>query len=96
MVSEKVKILDQILNNIWLILFFAWGIPLGYYRSKFRKKVYKTDDWIINIKPVFFKELQALFGNMYPKDSEYIRLRNFYRIYLSVYFLLFFAYQLWG
>jgi peroxiredoxin Q/BCP len=96
MVSKKMTILEGILNHIWLILFLTWGMPLGYYRSKFRKKVYKTDHWIINIKPVFLKELKALFGNLYPKDNEYIRLRDFYRIYLSVYFLLFFAYQLWG
>jgi peroxiredoxin Q/BCP len=71
-------------------------MPLGYYRSKFRKKVYKTDHWIINIKPIFLKELRAFFGNIYPDDIEYIRLRDFYRLYLSVYVLLFFAYQLWG
>jgi hypothetical protein len=81
-------------QNIWLILFVIWGLPLGYYRSKFRKKVYQTDRWTINIKPVFWKELQALFGNIYPDDSEYLRLRNFYRLYLMIYFVLFFAYQI--
>lgn len=30
-------------ENLWLILFVAWGVPLGYYRSKFRKLVYQTD-----------------------------------------------------
>ena len=87
------NILNFILENIWLILFFIWGLPLGYYRSKFRKKVYQTDHWSINIKPVFLKELRALFGNIYPDDQEYIRYRIFYRIYLSIYVLLFSIYQ---
>lgn len=58
------------------------------YRSKFRKMVYRTDKWTINIKPVFFKELKALFGNIYPYDRNYIIMRNFYRVYLLVYFML--------
>ena len=90
------KFFNTVIQNIWLILFITWGMPLGYYRSKFRKKVYQTDRWIINIKPVFLKEIRALFGTIYPDDQEYIRLRNFYRIYLSVYLVLFCAYQLWG
>ena len=32
-----------LLENIWLILFFVWGLPLTFYRSKFRKIVYKTE-----------------------------------------------------
>ena len=52
---------------IWLILFVIWGLPLTYYRSKFRKIVYQTDSWLINIKPLFGQELKALFGNLYPK-----------------------------
>lgn len=88
--------LDFLLENIWLILFFIWGLPLGYYRSKFRKKVYQTDHWTINIKPVFFKEIQALFGNIYSEDKEYLSLRNFYRMYLTIYFILFFVYQFLG
>jgi peroxiredoxin Q/BCP len=96
MVSQKMNILDFLLENIWFILFFIWGLPLGYYRSKFRKKVYQTDHWIINIKPVFIKELKALFGNIYPEDQGYHSLRNFYRLYLFIYFILFFAYILWG
>lgn len=71
------------------ILLFIWGLPSGYYRSKFRKLVYKTDDWKINIKPVFIKEIKALFLNIYPNDITYIKLRNFYRFYLAVQLLLF-------
>lgn len=85
-----------ILNNIWLILFVIWGLPLTYYRSKFRKQVYQTDSWIINIKPVFWKELRALFGNIYPEDKNYIKFRNFYRFYLSIYLLLFILYYTIG
>ena len=79
----------SIQHNIWLILFNVWGLPLGYFRSKFRKIVYKTDSWVINIKPYFIKETKALFAALYPDNDEYIRIRNFYRIYLVVYFLLF-------
>lgn len=86
--------MEFIQKNIWLILFFAWGLPLGYYRSKFRKMVYQTNSWVINIKPVFWKELKALFGNSDPGNVPYKRFRNFYLFYLAIYFLLFFAYLL--
>jgi peroxiredoxin Q/BCP len=81
-----------IIKNIWLIIFFGWGLPLTYYRSKFRKLVYQTDSWLINIKPLFWKELRALFGNIYPENKNYIKFRNFYRLYLMVYILLFILY----
>jgi len=81
-----------IINNIWLIFFIAWGLPLTFYRSKFRKIVYQTDSWTINIKPYFMKELKALFGNMYPDNRNYIKFRNFYRFYLLIYLLLFTSY----
>jgi peroxiredoxin Q/BCP len=54
--------------------------------------VYRTNNWIINIQPKFGKEIKALFGNIYPGDKPYIRFRNFYRFYLSVYILLFTIY----
>jgi thioredoxin-dependent peroxiredoxin len=81
-----------ILENIWLILFVVWGLPLTFYRSKFRKIVYQTDSWTINIKPYFGKELKALFGNLYPGNRIYLKLRNFYRFYLVVYMILFIVY----
>lgn len=81
-------------DKIWLILFIFWGLPLTIYRSKFRKIVYQTDSWTINIKPYFWKELKALFGNMYPDNANYLKFRNFYRIYLSIYLLLFIFYIL--
>ena len=81
-----------ILENIWLILFIAWGLPLTFYRGKFRKMVYQTNSWIINFKPVFVKELKALFGNIYPDNGNYLKMRNFYRFYLIIYLLLFTSY----
>ncbi len=84
--------MNLILSNIWLILFIIWGLPLTYYRSKFRKIIYQTDSWFINIKPVFLLEITGLFSNMYPENVNYHKLRNFYRFYLSVYFLLFILY----
>lgn len=86
--------IDFITRNIWLILFIIWGLPLTHYRSKFRKIVYQTNDWRINIKPVFWKELKGLFGNLYPNNLEYKKLRNFYLFYLTIYFILFVLYQL--
>ena len=32
------------------IVLLVWGIPSTYFRSKFRKIVYKTDDWKITLK----------------------------------------------
>jgi len=84
--------MDFVINNIWLLLFIIWGLPLGFYRSKFRKIVYQTDSWIINIKPVFWKELRGLFGNIYPANKKYKKFRNFYLLYLAIYFVLFLIY----
>jgi len=85
--------MEYLITNAWLILFFVWGLPLGIYRSRFRKLVYKTDSWMINIKPVFTLELKALFGNIYPDDENYVKMRNFYRFYTLVYSALFMLYQ---
>ena len=74
------------------VALIIWGIPSTFFRSKFRKIVYQTDDWKINIKPVFIKELKALFFNILPEDDVYIKVRNQYRIYLMVYLLLFIVY----
>ena len=84
--------MDFIIKNIWFILFVVWGLPLGYYRSKFRKIVYQTDSWVINIKPVFWKEIKGLFGNIFPDNLKYKKFRNFYLFYLAIYFLLFITY----
>jgi len=88
--------LSYLKENIWLILFIVWGLPLSYYRSKFRKIVYKTDSWVINIKPLFVKELKGLTGNLYPNNIDYIKQRNFYRFYILVYLGLFLTYLNFG
>ena len=77
-----------------LILLIIWSIPSTHYRSKFRKIVYQTEDWKINIRPLFKKEILALFGNMYPENTTYLKTRNFYRAYLAVYLILFLIYQI--
>ncbi|MBJ25446.1 MAG: hypothetical protein CMC91_07330 [Flavobacteriaceae bacterium] len=79
-------------TNILLVLLILWGIPSTYFRSKFRKIVYQTNDWKINIKPLFKKEIMALFLNLYPNNKEYIRVRNYYRIYLLIYLFIFLVY----
>jgi hypothetical protein len=81
-------------KTILLIILFIWGIPSTYFRSRFRKIVYQTDDWKINIKPVFIKELKALFINVFPEDSEYIKIRNYYRVYLFIYLIIFIFYYI--
>ena len=76
------------------ILLLVWGIPSTFFRSKFRKIVYQTDDWKINIKPLFMKELKGLFFNIFPENTDYIKVRNQYRLYLVVYLFLFIIYVL--
>lgn len=80
-------------KTILLIILFIWGFPSTYFRSKFRKLVYGTNDWKINIKPVFVKEIKGLFFNILPTNKKYIEVRNYYRLYLLVYLLLFLLYS---
>jgi len=75
-----------------LFLLIIWGVPSTYFRSKFRKIVYKTDDWKINIKPLFKKELLGLFSNLYPNNLDYIKSRDNYRLYLFIYLVIFMVY----
>jgi peroxiredoxin Q/BCP len=82
------------LTFLLFLLLIIWSIPSTHYRSKFRKIVYQTEDWKINIKPLFKKEILALFGNLYPENTDYLKTRNFYRIYLAVYLALFLIYNL--
>ena len=74
--------MEFLIRNVWFILFLVWGLPLSIYRSKFRKIVYQTDSWIINIKPVFWKEIKALFGNIFPENKSYIA---FILVFISYY-----------
>ena len=79
-------------KTILLIVLFIWGIPSSFIRSRFRKIVYQTNHWTINIKPLFIKEIIALFSNMFPQNSDYIKTRNYYRIYLLIYLVIFIIY----
>ena len=84
----------KMMSTYVFVLLVIWGIPSTYFRSKFRKIVYQTDDWKINIKPLFIKELKALFFNILPGNNDYIKVRNQYRLYLVVYLFLFIIYVL--
>jgi len=79
-------------KKVILIILFIWSLPSFYFRSKFRKIVYQTDDWKINIKPLFIKELKGLFFKLYPNDEVYLKVRRNYIIYLVIYFGLFIFY----
>ena len=84
-------------NNLTMKLFIfivliIWGLPSTFLRSDFRKIVYKTNDWKINIKPVFLKEIKGLLFNIYPDDDKYLKSRNLYRVYLIIYLILFIIY----
>jgi peroxiredoxin Q/BCP len=81
-------------KTIIIISLFVWGAPSTYFRSKFRKIVYKTDDWKINIKPLFIKEIKALIFNIYPNNYKYLQIRNYYRFYLLIYLALFIVYMM--
>jgi peroxiredoxin Q/BCP len=61
---------------VLIIILFIWGVPSTYFRSKFRKIVYETNDWKINIKPVFKKEILGLFLNLFPENKEYLKIDN--------------------
>ena len=71
-----------------------WSIPSTCFRSKFRKIIYETNDWKINIKPLFKKELIGLFFKISSKIKDYIKTRNHNRIYLIIYGILFLVYSI--
>ena len=81
-----------LMKTILFIILIIWGIPSTFFRSKFRKIVYQTNDWKINIKPLFKKEIVGLLFNLYPENKEYIKTRNNYRLYLFVYLIIFLVY----
>lgn len=74
-----------------MVAFIIWSFPLGLFRSRFRKMVYQTDSFWINIKPVFWEEIKVLFGVHGRTDSGELRLINYYRFYLLVYFVILFT-----
>jgi peroxiredoxin Q/BCP len=80
------------MKTILFVILIIWGIPSSYFRSKFRKIIYQTDDWKINIKPLFKKEIIGLLSNIYPNNKQYLKARKYYVIYLLVYLFLFLVY----
>lgn len=78
----------KIPSEIWLGLIILWGILTIFYRSRFRKMIYRTNDWERNFQYAFVKEIRGLFGNTYPYDKNYIRMRNIYRINVIILTLL--------
>ena len=55
------------ISKYFFILLIIWCVPSTFFRNKFRKIVYQTDDWKINIKPLLPYEgdyiLEGRFGN---------------------------------
>ena len=80
------------MKTILFIILIIWGITSTFFRSKFRKIIYQTNDWKINIKPLFKKEIVGLLFNLFPENKEYIKTRNNYRLYLFVYLIIFLVY----
>ena len=84
------------MKTLLFILLILWGLPSTFFRSKFRKIVYQTNDWKINIKPIFVKEIRGLLFNLYPDNEDYLKTRNSYRIYLFIYLFIFIVYYFYN
>ncbi len=72
-------------HTVIIVFCIIWSIPFSILRSRFRKMVYKTDSWVINVKPVFWKEIRTLIGTIPLNNETEIKIRNGYRWYLAVY-----------
>ena len=81
-------------KTIVFFIIIVWGLPAMQLRSQFRKMVYNTNDWKINIKPVFVKEFKALFSNALLAETKEVSIRNRYRFYLLVYLVLIICYKM--
>lgn len=79
------------LKLLAFLAFSVWSFPVMKYRSDFRKMVYRTDDWKINIQPYFWWEIKVLIGLDRRTDTVERKLISFYRRYLVVYFALLIA-----
>ena len=91
--SKLLTFVNNLTMKLFIFIFLIlWGLPSTFLRSDFRKIVYKTNDWKINIKPIFLKEIKGLLFNIYPDDDKYLKSRNLYRIYLIIYLILFIIY----
>ncbi len=95
-VSKTQATLEAVYRKAWAADHFRFSYHEGPHRFDIptQEEAFSwLDSWIFIIKPVFLKELKALFTTLYPGDAQYLRLRNFYRFYLSVYTLLFLSWQ---
>jgi len=63
----------DLFQHIWLILFVLWGIPLTFYRSKFRKIVYQTNSWLINVKPLVLERNKGPFYKHVPRQQRILK-----------------------
>ena len=77
--------IEPMWKKILFVIFSLYTIHFMKLRYEFRSIVYETDDWKINIKPLFKKEIIGLIYNLYPENKDYIKTRNNYRIYLFIY-----------
>lgn len=80
--------MKYLIDHLWAILFIVGALPLLICRSAFRKIVYQVDDWSINLKPIFMREIKGVLGNIYPTSIKYKRSRNAYRFCLIGYLFL--------
>lgn len=76
------------LKLLAFLAFSVWSFPVWKYRSDFRKMVYQTTDWKINIQPYFWWEIKVLMGLDRRTDPADRKLISFYRRYLVVYLAL--------
>jgi peroxiredoxin Q/BCP len=79
-----IVIVAPLISPLWkqvvFVGFAIYTLPLINLRNEFRSLVYDTDDWKINIKPVFIKELKALLSDKGFNDEQQIIAKR-YRIY---------------
>ena len=54
------------IKNIFINCNYLYGeFQVLFLEVRFRKIVYQTDDWTINIKPLFVKEIKALCSKIF-------------------------------
>ena len=78
--------IEPMWKKILFVIFSLYTIPFMKLRYEFRSIVYETDDWKINIKPVFFKEIQVLFS-IKSVEKQFDKVVMKYRLYLIGYLL---------
>ena len=81
-------------EHLWLIFLIVLAIPVIYYRVMFRKIIFQSDRWTVIFKLSPLKGLKAFYGNTFPDNENYLKIRNLYRQYsaLLVVFIAFFIF----